>query len=370
MFAESFRLTLFPKVIFISLLLCLTLLSGCRQTDSEGSVTVWLDVPLNGLIFSELQEINIKGHSEAKDMVKSVEIWVNGELLDVINNPPMQAGLAAFSTKWTPETPGEYTIQAVAMGMDDTASLPDVVRITFGMEVPEPEEELVVAEAGEPQDTPPVAEDPPASDTPVTEPKATIQFWADPPQIEAGECTTIRWRVENASRVIFEGSEQPLAGNFRDCLCENRLYTLRVFNLDGSEERRTLEVRVTGSCVTPKPPSPPPAEPKPDTTPPPVPTPFAPADGLDIACKPEQSMAWLPVTDPSGISEYRVEVQRHFGDNNWQPAPGGSLTGIQGKEASVSVECGWYYRWRVRAVDGAGNLSPWSDWSHFAILLM
>ncbi|MDZ4132721.1 MAG: hypothetical protein U1E11_06240, partial [Dethiobacteria bacterium] len=58
------------------------------------------------------------------------------------------------------------------------------------------------------------------------------------------------------------------------------------------------------------------------------------------------------------------------GDNNWQPAPGGSLSGLQVKEATVSVECGWYYRWRVRAVDGAGNVSPWSGWSHFAMLLM
>ena len=359
------RLTL---VIFIAII-CLSLLSGCRQTDSEGSITVWLDVPLDGLMLAELQEINIKGHAEAKDVVQSVEIWINGELIDVINNPPMQARLAAFSTKWAPETPGEYAIQAVAMGMDDTISVPDVVLITFGVEVPVLEEELVDAEIGESQDIPPVAEDPPASDTPVTEPKATIQFWADPPQIEAGDCTTIRWRVENAYRVIFEGSEQPLAGNFRDCLCENKIYSLLVINLDGSEERRTLEVRVTGSCVTPQPPSPP-EEPAPDTTPPPVPTPVAPADGLDITCKPAQSMAWLPVTDPSGISEYLVEVQRHSGDNNWQLAPGGSLTGIQGKEASVSVECGWYYRWRVRAVDGAGNRSPWSGWSHFAILLM
>lgn len=360
--AGLLRTTLKVMMVCLILLLGLSLLSGCKRTDSEGGVTVWLDVPLDGLTFSDLQDIKIKGHAEAKDQVASVEVWINGALLTTISNPPTEAGLAAFHTPWTPGEPGVYTIQAVAYGADGTASAPDAVRITFGEETAEPEEEPVVAEKPEPEDTPPIAEDPPA------EPKAKIRFWADPPQIAAGDCTTIHWQVENAGRVIFEGAEQPLTGAFRDCLCENKLYTLRVFNLDGSEERNSLEVRVTGSCVTPQPPAPPP--PPADTTPPPVPTPAVPADGLSIACKAAQSLGWLPVTDPSGIAEYRVEVQRHSGDNNWQPAPGGSLTGLQVKEATVNVECGWYYRWRVRAVDGAGNISPWSGWSHFAMLLM
>ncbi len=364
-----FRLNLFVTVICLALLLVFSLLSGCKRTDSPGSVTVWLDVPLDGLVFSDLQDINIKGHAEAKDQVASVEIWINGDLLTTISNPPIRAGLAAFHIPWTPGEPGVYTIQAIALGTDGTASLPDAVRITFGEEPAEPEKEPVIAEEPEEQVTPPAAETPPAADPPAVPAKATIRFWADPQQIAAGDCTTIRWQVEDASRVIFEGAEQPLTGALRDCLCENKLYTLRVFNLDGTEERRTLEVRVTGSCVTPQPPVPPPPSPPADTTPPPVPTPFAPADGLLIAGKASQSMAWLPVDDPSGIAEYRVEVQRHSGDNNWQLAPGGSITGLRVKEATISVECGWYYRWRVRAVDGAGNISPWSGWSHFDINL-
>jgi len=370
MHAGHLRTSLKVVVICLILMLGLSLLSGCKQTDSEGSVSVWLDVPLDGLVFSDLQDINIKGHAEAKDKVESVEIWINGDLLATISNPPMQAGLAAFHSTWSPGEPGVYTIQAIALGADGTASVPAAVRITFGDELEEPIEEPDVAAQPEQQDTPPAADAPPAADPPAAPPKATIRLWADPPQIAAGDCTTIHWQVENASRVIFENVDQQLTGSFQDCLCENKLYTLRVFNLDGSETRETLEVRVTGSCVTPQPPVPPPPSPPADTTPPPVPTPAAPADGLLIACKASQSMAWLPVDDPSGIAEYRVEVQRHSGDNNWQLAPGGSITGLRVKEATISVECGWYYRWRVRAVDGAGNISPWSGWSHFAMLLM
>lgn len=368
MLASQIKATLFVTVVCLSLLLSLSLLSGCKETESTGSVTVWLDVPLDGLVFSELQDLKINGHAEAKDTVDSVEIWVNGALLTTISKPPAEAGLAGFFTNWTPDSPGEYTIQAIAFGADGTASQPVSVRVTFGEEFAESQDEPAVAEEPEPEEELPPVSDPPATETKPTEPKATIQFWADPTTIAAGDCTTIRWQVENAGRVIFGGADQPLSGSFRDCLCDDQIYSLRVFNLDGTEERRTLEVRVTGSCETPQPP--PPAEPPSDTTPPPAPTPAVPADGLSIACKAAQSMAWLPVSDPSGIIEYRVEVQRQSGDNNWQLAPGGSLSGLQVKEATVSVECGWYYRWRVRAVDGAGNVSPWSGWSHFAMLLM
>ncbi|MDZ4131865.1 MAG: Ig-like domain-containing protein, partial [Dethiobacteria bacterium] len=271
MLARQIKATLFVTVVFLSLLLGLSLLSGCKETESTGSVTVWLDVPLDGLLFSELRDLNIKGHAEAKDTVSSVEIWVNGALLTTISKPPTEAGLAGFNTKWTPDSPGEYTIQAIAFGADGTSSQPDSVRVTFGEESAESQDEPAVAEKPEPEDVPPAASEPPASETPQTEPKATIQFWADPPVIAAGDCTTIRWQVENAGRVIFGGADQPLSGSYRDCLCAAQTYSLRVFNLDGTEERRTLEVRVTGSCETPQPP--PPSEPPPDTTPPPAPTP-------------------------------------------------------------------------------------------------
>jgi hypothetical protein len=112
-----------------------------------------------------------------------------------------------------------------------------------------------------------------------------------------------------------------------------------------------------------------PAEPPPvDSSGPPAPSLRAPADGLSVGCKASQSLVWQPVNDPSGIARYQVQVQRHAGDKNWQSAPGGDQN-VNDKTTSVSVECGWYYRWRVRAVDGAGNVGEWSGWSSFAVPL-
>ena len=158
----------------------------------------------------------------------------------------------------------------------------------------------------------------------------------------------------------FAGVNQPLDGSDSECPCTSQTYTLSVSHLDGSEEQRTLNVPVSGSCTTPPPPA--------DTTPPPAPVLVVPANGLSITCKANQTLTWLPVSDPSGIANYDVEIQRHSGDNNWQLAPGGVIT-VTNKTTEFPVECGWYYRWRVRARDGAGNVGPWSDYWLFTITL-
>jgi hypothetical protein len=160
--------------------------------------------------------------------------------------------------------------------------------------------------------------------------------------------------------VVFGGVEQPFSGSDQECLCEDRTYTLKVTLLNGTNVERTVSVNVNGTCATEVPP---------DTTPPPVPAPQVPSNGLSIACKGSQTLAWLPVSDPSKIREYQVEIQRSSDNSSWSAAPGSPKAGLTDKTTSISVECGWYYRWRVRAIDGAGNTSSWSGWSTFVINL-
>ena len=106
-----------------------------------------------------------------------------------------------------------------------------------------------------------------------------------------------------------------------------------------------------------------------DKTPPPAPDPAVPADGLSLACRAHQALVWVPVTDKSGIAQYQVEVNRSSNNKTWAKTAGSPLTGIDGKTVTISVECGWYYRWRVRAGDGKGNVGAWSSWSRFSIPL-
>ncbi len=194
-----------------------------------------------------------------------------------------------------------------------------------------------------------------------------IQFEAVPPEIKAGACTTLRWHVENAQRVIFGGVDQPFDGSYKDCLCKSELYTLKVIKADGTEERRTANINVTGFCLTEV--APPPDQPpsSSDTTPPPAPSPVVPANGLELSCRSTQTLAWLPVSDPSGISGYYVKLEMEVKPGQWKSA--GGYGPISGKQVTVNVQCGGRYRWMVRAQDGAGNYSNWSALSTFAVTL-
>jgi hypothetical protein len=335
---------------------------------------VWIDVPVNNLALADIQPVLIEGHAASPGGISRVEVFIDGALLTTIENPTGSDELANFTAGWTPDKPGSYVIQTVAYGNSGGVSQPDTAAIQIGGVVPvTPPTPLIISV------TPPITVTPPATPviisvtppptvpptpiptntfTPVPEP--VIEFWADPDEIDAGDCTNLRWNVANVRTVVFGGVEQPFSGSDQECLCEDRTYTLKVTLLNGTNVDRTASVNVNGTCATEVPP---------DTTPPPVPAPQVPANGLSITCKGSQTLAWLPVSDPSKIREYQVEIQRSSDNVNWSAAPGSPKTGLTDKTTSISVECGWYYRWRVRAIDGVGNISNWSGWSTFVINL-
>jgi len=334
------------------LILLLAVLAGCGAAQSSGTY-VWIDVPEDGLSFPDLRPVTISGHTTGSGGVDRVELFVDGELWTSIDDPPMEDNLARFEAEWEPPAPGSYLIHAVAFSPAGDPSPQDQTRITFGLETATPPATLTPTVTMTPviSITPTITDTP----TPVELPAANIEFWAEPETIDAGDCAELRWRVEGAQLVIFGGVTQPDEYSFPVCLCNSETYTLTVTQLDGSEVQRRVDVNVVGTCA--------------DTQPPPVPEQAVPGPGLTIGCKANQTLAWLPVSDESGIAEYRVKVQRHAGDNNWSSAPGSVFTGISGKQLSLPVECGWTYRWQVRAVDGEGNASAWSGWRQFTITL-
>lgn len=346
---------------------------ACGKQAASGTY-VWIDVPVNNLVLAEVQQVQIEGHAASPGGIAKVEVFIDGALLTTIENPAGTDDLASFSASWVPDKPGSYVIQTVAYGASGSTSEPDTAAIQIGGAVlVTPPTPLVISVTPPititPSFTPVVISvTPPPTDTPTPTPTKTytpipeplIEFWADPDEIEAGDCTNLRWNVANVRTVVFGGVEQPFSGSDQECLCEDRTYTLKVTLLDGTNVERSASVDVNGSCATEVPP---------DTTPPPVPEPQVPADGLSITCKGSQTLVWLPVSDPSKIKEYQVEIQRSSDNSTWSAAPGSPKTGLTDKSTSISVECGWYYRWRVRAIDGVGNKSDWSGWSKFVINL-
>ena len=126
----------------------------------------------------------------------------------------------------------------------------------------------------------------------------------------------------------------------------------------------------TADCmpVIPAPPTPTPAPPTntptpapSDTTPPPPPLRLSPADGYFSAgsCPTGVTLSWLQVNDPSGIDRYEWQMERlNPLTGGYEYFAGGSTSE---RSVGVSLGCG-KYRWRVRAVDGAGNNGAFSTW--------
>ena len=304
------------RLFFATSLVLISILTiSCGSQDS--AIFVWIDVPEDGLSFPDLRTVTIEGHATGPDGVRMVELYVDGDLIETLDDLPAEGVLSSFQTEWTPEADGNYTIHAIAYGPGGSASQYDQTRISFG-------EEEMAAE---------VVEEPPQEEAPIGN-ESLIQFWAEPEKIQAGGCTDIKWHVENVQNVVFGGVEQAFDGTYHECLCNNQTYSLMVTHLDGTEEKRQVGISVTGTCeateseeeTTTK-----------DTTPPPAPVLKEPGNKASLGCRSNQNLSWNPVSDESGISQYQVSVQRHSGDKKWKDIPGSVFSGISGKKKSVSV---------------------------------
>jgi hypothetical protein len=110
----------------------------------------------------------------------------------------------------------------------------------------------------------------------------------------------------------------------------------------------------------------------PDRTPPPAPNPTAPDNKAEIPCSSEPvdvTLRWSPVDDLSGIAQYQVElVEIPY----YPPVASTSTLQLEGSQvqALVSGRCGSDYSWRVRAVDGVGNVGAWSRMATFVVLTL
>ncbi|MFQ5459359.1 MAG: hypothetical protein ACE5EL_01055 [Anaerolineae bacterium] len=73
---------------------------------------------------------------------------------------------------------------------------------------------------------------------------AKIDFWADDEEIDVGDCTVLHWKVENIREVYYNGSPKTGEGSSKECPTETTEYKLRVVKRDGSEETKSIEVKV------------------------------------------------------------------------------------------------------------------------------
>ena len=118
------------KVVIGSIVIALFLV-GCGSALSGGTY-VWIDVPVDGISYPDLQPVNVQGHATGEDGISRIELYVEGELWKSLDDPEMEDDLARFTIEWLPPALGVYTLQAIAYGPDGDASLPDETTLYFG----------------------------------------------------------------------------------------------------------------------------------------------------------------------------------------------------------------------------------------------
>ncbi len=352
------------KMIMGAMILFFLWTSGCaaeRGSDPQA----WIDAPREGASITMGESVTVASHLFDRDGVAEVVLSVNGE--PYRQDIPSEDGgdFVSIRQEWRPDAPGTYLLRVQGFDRQGEPGNPDTVSILIReeAELVKPLTPAEAAPAATELPTPVISVTPEITITPTLPPPSTITFYADPPTIKAESCSTLYWNVANAKRVIFGGVDQPFSGSFQACLCESARYPLRVVNLDGTETVQTVDVAVTGTCVT-ETPEPPAA----DTTPPSIPSPAVPANGLELSCRSSQNLVWLPSTDDaSGVSGYFVKLEVQIKAGEWQSA--GGYGPLSDKQVNVNVNCGGVYRWMVRAQDGAGNFSSWSAPSTFSVVL-
>jgi hypothetical protein len=74
----------------------------------------------------------------------------------------------------------------------------------------------------------------------------TINFWSDRGEINAGECTAIRWDVQGVREVYLNGEGVPGVSARDVCPGNSTTYRLDVVHQDGGSERREVTITVHG----------------------------------------------------------------------------------------------------------------------------
>jgi len=198
--------------------------------------------------------------------------------------------------------------------------------------------------------------EPAPSATPSPLPGPQVDFGASAQSIQAGDCLVVQWHTCGVDGVYFDGQPVSGSGSLYVCLCTARTFTLDVVLPGGAHDIRELTIDVQGECAT--------DTPTPDQQPPPAPVLIEPIDREPLSRRSTATLVWEAISDPSGIAGYyvRLEVDLYTAPGeSWDWGP------TSGTQQEVPVVCGIPYRWAVRAVDGAGNPGPWSEFGQFSV---
>lgn len=349
---------------FASLLIIFVLLAGGCSGGApvlDSSSQAWVEYPYEGSLLP-MGQVIIVVYAADPGGINYIHIKVNGQSLPAYAASPMttdgSARLVRIDYPWTPPGEGEYFVEASGVNSAGTAGGSGSTRFCIVTCQP--------AEARPPTDTPapaPTSTDtpipfitlPPLSPTPtmtLTSPpppvNVTVNFFAEPPYVNAGNCSYLRWVVTGADKVYLNGSLVPATSNQQRCPCETETHTLRVVSPDGTAREYYARIDVYGSCTLPPTTQAPPA----DTSGPTINSYGTFWQGCTI-------YGQASISDPSGVTW--AEFWYNLNDQGWNwilmNISGGSWT------SQVGIETGGFagsLQYKIRTLDAYNN-EAWSD---------
>ncbi|MCJ7434924.1 MAG: hypothetical protein MUO77_15690 [Anaerolineales bacterium] len=359
-------------LVFVLLIPAL-FLSACNgATDApmpNSSIQAWVEYPYEGDVLP-MGPVQLVVYASAAEGVSFIAIKVNGQSLPATTVAPLTADnssrLVRVDYTWTPPVEGEYVVEAAGIGSSGASGGAGSTRFCIvTCETSQTSTPSAFDATGTP--TPASGETgtptPSIADIPTLTPSSgemTVEFYADPASINAGSCSTLRWKVNSSETVsvYFSGDLVGASGNYQTCPCQSETHTLRVVKVNGASEDYYTSVNVNGSCNVE-----PPTTIPPTTAPPTVPPPPSDTSGPSIN---SFSVYWngcslyglADITDPSGVSW--AEFHFNFNDTGWawikmnqSGSEWTSQVGIDTFGAPGSVE------YKVRTLDSLNNES-WS----------
>ncbi|MFC2053024.1 hypothetical protein ACFLV7_01825 [Chloroflexota bacterium] len=337
-----------PRVLFISAALVLTavLFSGCEelgleqadqtpqppQLPPEGETQLsntWIEFPPDGGEFP-LEPLTIVVYAANENGIGAINLQANGQEIpqDPITPINPYGTLVRMDSIWMPPAEGEYILEARSGG-----GSPAYIRFCIGS-CQRATDTPVAAETP----TPTLGSPTPGTETATLTPTVTsttdasqpvtIDFWVDPPYINASECASLNWYVEGAQTVYLDGSSVSSTGVESVCPCENTTYNLNVEKPDSTTEDRWASLEVYGSCdvETEEPPTPE------DTTGPDI-------NSTNLIWESCEFFGQASVSDASGVSwaKFYFNLNDHGWGSIWMSEVGG---GSWISDAGISVSDG------------------------------
>jgi hypothetical protein len=223
--------------------------SGSSLPPPSGDLpasNVWIEFPPDGGEFP-LEPLTIVVYAANAG---GINVRANGQEIPQGPITPLNPDgtLVRMDSIWMPPAEGEYILEARAGG-----GSPAYIRFCIGSCQPATDTPIATETP-----TPTPGTPTPGTETPTLTPTVTsttdasqpvtIDFWVDPPYINASECASLNWYVEGAQTVYLDSSSVPSTGAESVCPCENTTYNLNVVKPDNTTEDRWASLEVYGSC--------------------------------------------------------------------------------------------------------------------------